>query len=110
VLFRKIHQLRSAFPKNPPTAICSHCSWWVFGSSTLQLVDSSNQHFAVGGFSLGGIEKKNVIHVDLLSLFITTERCKYFFYELRILNAKKNDIPQEKGKETTGNLPKVCAS
>jgi len=30
--------------------ISLHCSWWVFGSSTLQLVDFSNQHFAVGGF------------------------------------------------------------
>jgi len=50
----KIHQLRSAFPKNPPTATYSHCSWWVFGSSTSQLVDFSNQHFAVSGFSLEG--------------------------------------------------------
>jgi len=56
VLFRKIHQVRKAFPKNPPTAIYSHCSWWVFGSGTLQLVDFSNQHLAVGGFSLGGVE------------------------------------------------------
>jgi len=45
-----------AVSKLPPTAICSHCSWLVFGSSTLQLVDFSNRHFAVGGFSLGGIE------------------------------------------------------
>jgi len=56
VLFRKIHQVRSGFPKNPPTAIYSHCSWWVFESSTLQLVDFSIQHFAVGGFSLGGVD------------------------------------------------------
>jgi len=56
VLFRKIHQLRSAFPKNPPTAISSHYSWWVFGSSSLQLVDFPNQHFAVGGFLFGGVD------------------------------------------------------
>ena len=55
MLFRKIHQLRSAFAKIPPTAIYSHCSWWFFGSSTSQLVDFSNQHFAVSGFSFGGV-------------------------------------------------------
>jgi len=54
-LLIKIHQVRCAFRKNPPTAIYSHCSWWVFGSSTLQLVYFSNQPFSVGGFSLGGV-------------------------------------------------------
>jgi len=65
-LLIKIHQLRSAFPKNPPTAKCEKSTknppsaifphWWVFGSSTSQLVDFSNQHFAVGGFSLGEVD------------------------------------------------------
>jgi len=32
------------------------CSWWVFGSSTLQLVDFSNQHLAASGFSLEGVD------------------------------------------------------
>ena len=40
----------------PPTAIYSHCSCWVFGSSTLELVDFSNQHSAVGGFSFGEVD------------------------------------------------------
>jgi len=41
VLCRKINQLQSAFPKNPPTAC------YLF---TLQLVDFLIKHFAVGGF------------------------------------------------------------
>jgi len=59
-LFIKIHQLRSAYPKNPPTAMClirkrtnysvntsqlmdflekALRSWWIFRKSTSQLVD-----------------------------------------------------------------------
>jgi len=60
VLFRKIHQLQGALPKNPPTAIYSPCKWWVLGSSALQLVDFSNQHFVVGGFSFGGVRLTTV--------------------------------------------------
>jgi len=51
VLVPITHQLRNAFSKIPPTAVHLHCSWWVFGTSTLQLVDYWNKHFAVGGFS-----------------------------------------------------------
>jgi len=52
----KIHQLRSAWSKNPPTAVWGHSSWWIFRKGTSQLVDFSEKHFAAGGFLLGGIE------------------------------------------------------
>ena len=52
----KIHQLRSAWSKNPPTAVWRHSSWWIFRKGTLQFVDFSGKHFAAGGFLLGGIE------------------------------------------------------
>jgi len=52
----KIHQLRRAWSKNPPTAVWRHSSWWVFRKGTSQLVDFSEKHFAAGGFLLGGIE------------------------------------------------------
>jgi len=62
VLIRKINQTLSApsdnptnhemlSSKTPPTAIHFHCSWWVFGLSTLQLVGYWNKHFAAGRFS-----------------------------------------------------------
>jgi len=51
VLVPITHQLRNAFSKNPPTAIHSHYSWWIFGSSTLQLVGYRKKQCAVGGFS-----------------------------------------------------------
>ena len=50
MLVPKTHQLRKDFSKNLPTAIHSHCSWWVFRTCTLQLVGYCNKHWAVSGF------------------------------------------------------------
>jgi len=89
VLIRKIHQLRRAFSKIP-IAIYSLCSWWVFGSSTLQLVDFSNRQFAVGEFSLGGVEigqrkeigKKEVVRPVQIYLFINcSQKSKHHFFQ-----------------------------
>jgi len=39
VLIRKIHQLQSAWSKNPPNAVWIDSSWWIFRKGTSQLVD-----------------------------------------------------------------------
>ena len=63
MLIRKIHQLQSAWSKNPPTPVWVDSSWWIFRKGTSQLVDISEEHFEAGVFILGGIE--NIYYVKI---------------------------------------------
>jgi len=49
-LFLKIHQLQSIHTVVEGFSDNALCSWWIIGTSTLQMAGYWNKHFAVGGF------------------------------------------------------------
>jgi len=107
-LLIKIHQLRCAFPENPPTCeilkkknelLSIHtivsgfsdralCSWTVIGASTLQLVDFPNKHSAFRRF----------FELALRSWWIFMRRGRSWHFPPFVIHFVANKLGKERNK------------